>query len=444
VNQSLSKKIKKFFCHLCRHKKPFLRIKYKSKFQEISKTFSKPGAHKYTGTDISFQKFYKEIQLRLKKEDELIAELEAKKVHSKPSGFKKSEPSGSSKKRERSPGKDQDASSLLKTHTGRSSVSGEDIENFVSAMTRINSETATSAAKSEPMAYMDHDYTIRKPGSNAGGGVKRSFRDLDDESSRASEFGTDQNGNSIKSSRLHSEISNSDEDTRDYSDGDTDAASNTGSESERDRKSSSPGKKLSSSKTSKSSNGKNQKSSSKSSKSAQDGRKKLKLSQGQKPQQQQPKKRLQRNSSSVTLSEHDEKAKYLESNAGKLKKEPVPVQCLGPECINAAVENSKYCSHECGVKLAKNRLTYYLQTRYETFNNSGPCLADQINMSELERIGVEIANMQAKLNELEQKHHELDEIIERAKFAKINPNVEVINILFYKRFQIFIEHFSTI
>ena len=29
-----------------------------------------------------------------------------------------------------------------------------------------------------------------------------------------------------------------------------------------------------------------------------------------------------------------------------------PQQCLGPECVFAARPHSKYCSEECGVKLA--------------------------------------------------------------------------------------------
>ena len=86
---------------------------------------------------------------------------------------------------------------------------------------------------------------------------------------------------------------------------------------------------------------------------------------------------------------------------------------------------SKYCSHECGVRLAKSRLTCYLRTRYATFAQSGPCLADRINESELERVSAEIGCMQARLGELERKHRELDELIERARFAKINPSVEV-------------------
>lgn len=30
-----------------------------------------------------------------------------------------------------------------------------------------------------------------------------------------------------------------------------------------------------------------------------------------------------------------------------------PKQCLGPSCVNHARQGSKYCSEECGMKLAK-------------------------------------------------------------------------------------------
>ena len=35
-----------------------------------------------------------------------------------------------------------------------------------------------------------------------------------------------------------------------------------------------------------------------------------------------------------------------------LDDEQVPRQCMGPGCIEPAREGSKYCSDECGMKLA--------------------------------------------------------------------------------------------
>ena len=143
-------------------------------------------------------------------------------------------------------------------------------------------------------------------------------------------------------------------------------------------------------------------------------------------QQQKPKQRTQRNSSSMTTQSENERSSGKATTAmAKARKEPPPVQCLGPECVKAAVAGSKYCSHECGMRLAKVRFAAYLQTRYTCYTSSGPCLADQINMNELERIAAEIGGMQAKLAELEEAHKRLDQVIERASFAKIDPNVEV-------------------
>lgn len=100
------------------------------------------------------------------------------------------------------------------------------------------------------------------------------------------------------------------------------------------------------------------------------------------------------------------------------------MQCIGPECVKKAQPESKYCSDECGLKLAKNRLVCFLQSRIDQYNQT-PCYSNQRNQTELERINNEINELRQKLNDLEKKHTELDELIERAKFKKINPSVEV-------------------
>jgi hypothetical protein len=291
---------------------------------------------------------------------------------------------------------------------------------------------------------MDHDYSVKHHGGAKRAAGQRAVGDMDDESSRGA--ASDFTGHSVRSSRRHSEASQSgnDEDDGDDSDDASDSEDDEDVDSNSDE-----GNKVSSSSSAKrtavvpsKAAAKDQKAS----KSSQSARKKQKLSGNNAKQQKQAKKRTQRNSSSANLSEHDEigaaaaasaKSRYLGSlsssvrstgnqvpNKSKVTKRE-PAQCLGPGCVAVAVENSKYCSHECGVRLAKSRLTHYLKTRYETFTQSGPCLADQINVSELERIGVEIGAMHAKLADLERKHRELDELIERARFAKINPSVEV-------------------
>lgn len=64
VTLSLSKKIRTFYCHICRHKKRSLSIKYKSKFQDFLKTYSKSSNHnKLTSQDESLIKFLKETRV---------------------------------------------------------------------------------------------------------------------------------------------------------------------------------------------------------------------------------------------------------------------------------------------------------------------------------------------------------------------------------------------
>jgi len=63
VSQSISKKIKAFYCHICRRKKLSLSIRYKSKFQEFLKNKS---SH-HTTTDPILIRFLKEIRKREKK-----------------------------------------------------------------------------------------------------------------------------------------------------------------------------------------------------------------------------------------------------------------------------------------------------------------------------------------------------------------------------------------
>ena len=62
VTQSLSKKIKAFYCHLCRQKKSYLTIKYKSQFQDFLKTYKSSNTQP-TNLDIVFVKFLKETKV---------------------------------------------------------------------------------------------------------------------------------------------------------------------------------------------------------------------------------------------------------------------------------------------------------------------------------------------------------------------------------------------
>jgi hypothetical protein len=142
----------------------------------------------------------------------------------------------------------------------------------------------------------------------------------------------------------------------------------------------------------------------------------------------------------------DQKRRAVELNAQKqtqrrekMEQEKLldkpPMQCLGPGCVQQALTNSKYCSYECGMKLAKERLFFYLKSRIEQYNAS-PSYSNQLNLNELNRINAEIEQLRGKLSDLEKKHLELDKIIERAKFEKVNPNVEVSSFVSKKKLSI--------
>ena len=78
---SLSKKIKTFYCHLCRHKKRSLAIKYKSKFQDFLNHFNKTSnQNKLANSDESFVKFLKETKVIINKINLFLLKLKIKKI----------------------------------------------------------------------------------------------------------------------------------------------------------------------------------------------------------------------------------------------------------------------------------------------------------------------------------------------------------------------------
>jgi hypothetical protein len=75
VKESLSKKIKAFFCHVCRSHKASLHIKYVSKFRELSRSMTAEltgnstsiSSDKFDASRLegSYLQFYKETQVSL-------------------------------------------------------------------------------------------------------------------------------------------------------------------------------------------------------------------------------------------------------------------------------------------------------------------------------------------------------------------------------------------
>jgi COMPASS component SPP1 len=91
--------------------------------------------------------------------------------------------------------------------------------------------------------------------------------------------------------------------------------------------------------------------------------------------------------------------------------------------VEAARTGSKYCSDECGLKLAQSRIFEILPSRIKQWHAS-PCVADEKNRSQLERIrGLQLLARE-KLLSLERKHRELNVLIDRAKRATILPEPE--------------------
>ncbi|XP_067683039.1 CXXC-type zinc finger protein 1-like [Haliotis asinina] len=95
-------------------------------------------------------------------------------------------------------------------------------------------------------------------------------------------------------------------------------------------------------------------------------------------------------------------------------------QCYGPGCTEAARSNSKYCSDDCGLKLAKSRIYEILPSRIQQWQSS-PCVAEENNKKALEEIRRQQLDARQKLGDLDMKHQELDVIIERAKHSTLDP-----------------------
>ncbi|CAF1481338.1 unnamed protein product [Didymodactylos carnosus] len=88
------------------------------------------------------------------------------------------------------------------------------------------------------------------------------------------------------------------------------------------------------------------------------------------------------------LSTTTNKSDYRCSNA-RDRSEEHPRQCFGPACVQEARTNSKYCSDECGLELARNRLLQFLPMRMICWQVI-PSMADEINLNALDDIKIQI------------------------------------------------------
>ncbi|XP_041428173.1 CXXC-type zinc finger protein 1 isoform X2 [Xenopus laevis] len=98
-------------------------------------------------------------------------------------------------------------------------------------------------------------------------------------------------------------------------------------------------------------------------------------------------------------------------------------QCLGPSCVQPARANSKYCSDDCGMKLAANRIYEILPQRIQQWQQS-PCVAEEQGKKLLERIRREQQQARTKLHNMESRFHELEALISKAKQQQIREDEE--------------------
>uniref|UniRef100_A0A665TZU1 CXXC-type zinc finger protein 1 n=1 Tax=Echeneis naucrates TaxID=173247 RepID=A0A665TZU1_ECHNA len=99
-------------------------------------------------------------------------------------------------------------------------------------------------------------------------------------------------------------------------------------------------------------------------------------------------------------------------------------QCLGPGCVEPARANSKYCSEDCGMKLAANRIYEILPQRIQQWQQS-PCVAEEMGRRQLERIRREQQAARLRLTLMEKRFHELEGIIANAKLQQVQQHEEV-------------------
>ena len=123
---------------------------------------------------------------------------------------------------------------------------------------------------------------------------------------------------------------------------------------------------------------------------------------------------------------HEKRRKRKDSSSDGEKILAVPEgprQCYGPQCIRHTRPGSKYCSDECGLKLAAARIYQILPQRIQEWALS-PCEAENQNKKDLEKVRKEQREVRTILEELEKRHKELDAVIERAEKATVDEHYD--------------------
>ncbi|XP_040063535.1 CXXC-type zinc finger protein 1 [Ixodes scapularis] len=119
-----------------------------------------------------------------------------------------------------------------------------------------------------------------------------------------------------------------------------------------------------------------------------------------------------------TQSKRARKEEHKREHRGEKEKsrkdDDIPRQCYGPGCTAAARSGSKYCSDDCGLKLATNRIYELVPHRIQQWQSSS-CHADETSRRQLEQIRKQQLDARNTLQLLEARRTQLEALIERAK-----------------------------
>ncbi|XP_054717963.1 CXXC-type zinc finger protein 1-like [Uloborus diversus] len=121
--------------------------------------------------------------------------------------------------------------------------------------------------------------------------------------------------------------------------------------------------------------------------------------------------------------DHRKKHREEKEKSSSKKDNDAPRQCYGPSCILPARVNSKYCSDDCGMKLATNRIYEILPHRIQQWQQS-VCSADETNRKTLEKVRKEQQEAKEKLSLLDRQQEALEKLIERGKKVTIAADQE--------------------
>ncbi|XP_028161120.1 CXXC-type zinc finger protein 1-like isoform X3 [Ostrinia furnacalis] len=129
-------------------------------------------------------------------------------------------------------------------------------------------------------------------------------------------------------------------------------------------------------------------------------------------------KKISKQSSVRNKKKHHEREVYEPEESISHLQTLEPRQCYGPQCTRAAQYGSKYCSTQCGMRLATARIYQVLPQRIQEWSLS-TCVAEQKNRKSLEAVRSELERAQAALRSLDKQHQDLDALVARAKNATI-------------------------